>query len=58
MGVQDDPRPSGGLDGLYGVQFAGHSLYSDDGVVKTSVVDSSTCEPQEGVSSSRRLLIQ
>jgi hypothetical protein len=58
MRVQEDARPSGGLNGLYGVQFAGQSLYSDDEAVKTSIMDSSTCESQEGVGSSRRLQIR
>jgi len=58
MGVQEDPKPSGGLSGLYRVQFAGQSLYSDDEVVKTSIIDSSTCGWQEGVGSSRRLQIR
>jgi hypothetical protein len=57
MGVQEDSRPSGALGGLYGVQFAGRSLYSDDVAVKTSIMDSSTCEPQEDNGSSQRLLI-
>ena len=58
MGVQEDPKPSGGPSGLYRVQFAGQSLYSDDEVVKTSIIDSSTCGWQEGVGSSRRLQIR
>jgi hypothetical protein len=59
MGVKEDPRPPGGLNGLYGVQFAGQSLYSsDDEAIKTSIMDSSTCEAQEAVDSSRRLLIR
>jgi hypothetical protein len=58
MRVQEDARPSGGLNGLYGVQFADQSLYSDDEAVKTSIMDSSTCESQEGVGSSRRLQIR
>ncbi|WVZ92806.1 hypothetical protein U9M48_038844 [Paspalum notatum var. saurae] len=56
--LRQDLRPSGGLDGLYGVQFAGQSLYNDDGTVKTSIMDSSTCEQQEGIGSSRSLLIR
>nr|CAB3483038.1 unnamed protein product [Digitaria exilis] len=58
MGVQDDPRPSGGLNGLYRVQFSGQSLYSDDEAVKTNVMDSSISKPPEGVGSNQRLLIQ
>lgn len=58
MGVLEDSRPSGGLDGLYRVQFAGRSLYSGDEAVKTNIVDSSTCEPQEDNGLSRRLLIR
>lgn len=57
MGVQEDSRPSGALGGLYRVQFVGRSIYSDDEAVKTSIMDSSTCEPQEDNGSGRRLLI-
>uniref|UniRef100_A0A0D9X855 Uncharacterized protein n=1 Tax=Leersia perrieri TaxID=77586 RepID=A0A0D9X855_9ORYZ len=58
MGVYEDSRPLGGLDGLYGVQFAGRSMYSDDEAVKTSIMDPSARKPQEGVSTSRRRLWQ
>ncbi|KAM0900269.1 hypothetical protein ACQ4PT_020739 [Festuca glaucescens] len=58
MGVQTDRRPSGGLDGLYGVQLAGRSPYSDDEAVKTSIMDASTREQQEGVGSTRSLQIR
>ncbi|XP_052164005.1 uncharacterized protein LOC127781137 [Oryza glaberrima] len=58
MGVREDSRPLGGLDGLYGVQLAGRSMYSDDEAVKTSIIDPLAREPQEGVSTSRRLLIR
>uniref|UniRef100_A0A0E0LV57 Uncharacterized protein n=1 Tax=Oryza punctata TaxID=4537 RepID=A0A0E0LV57_ORYPU len=58
MGVREDPRPLGGLDGLYGVQLAGRSMYSDDEAVKTSIMDPSARELQEGVGTSRRLLIR
>nr|ACG33999.1 hypothetical protein [Zea mays] len=57
MGVQEDSRPSGALGGLYRVQFVGRSIYSDDEAVKTSIMDSSSCEPQEDNGSGRRLLI-
>ncbi|EEE68743.1 hypothetical protein OsJ_27426 [Oryza sativa Japonica Group] len=58
MGVREDSRPLGGLDGLYGVQLAGRSMYSDDEAVKTSIIDPLAREPQEGVGTSRRLLIR
>ncbi|KAG8047327.1 hypothetical protein GUJ93_ZPchr0008g13434 [Zizania palustris] len=58
MGVHEDSRPLGGLDGLYGVQLAGRSIYSDDEAVKTSIMYPSRCEPQEGIGTSRRLLIR
>lgn len=58
MGVREDSRPLGGPDGLYGVQLAGRSMYSDDEAVKTSIIDPLAREPQEGVGTSRRLLIR
>ncbi|CAM0912281.1 unnamed protein product [Alopecurus aequalis] len=58
MGVQADRRPSGGLDGLYGVQLAGQSLYSDDEAVKTRTMDVSTREKQVGVGFARSLQIR
>ena len=58
MGVQADRRPSGGLDGLYGVQLVGRSPYSDDESVKTRTMDVSTREQQEGVGLARSLQIR
>jgi len=58
MGVQADRRPPGGLDGLYGVQLAGRSPYSDDEAIKTSIMDSSAMERQGGVSMTRSLKIK
>ncbi|XBH74166.1 hypothetical protein VPH35_101170 [Triticum aestivum] len=58
MGVQADRRPPGGLDGLYGVQLAGRSPYSDDEAIKTSIMDSSAMEQQGGVGMTRSLKIK
>ncbi|KAL6838286.1 hypothetical protein ACP4OV_031885 [Aristida adscensionis] len=58
MGFQEDPRHSGGLDGLYGVQLSVRSPFSDGEAVKTGIMDSSTCELQEGNGSNRSLLIR
>ncbi|XP_037436950.1 uncharacterized protein LOC119303906 [Triticum dicoccoides] len=58
MGVQSDRRPPGGLDGLYGVQLAGRSPYSDDEAIKTSIMDSSAMEQQGGVGMTRSLKIK
>uniref|UniRef100_A0A0D9X8D5 Uncharacterized protein n=1 Tax=Leersia perrieri TaxID=77586 RepID=A0A0D9X8D5_9ORYZ len=58
MGLYEDSTPLGGQDGLYGVQFAGRSINKDDEAVKTSIMDTSARKPQEGVSTSRRLLIR
>lgn len=58
MGVQVDQRSSVGLDSLYGVQLTGRSQYSDDELVKTSIMDPSTCEQQEGFGLTRSLQIR
>ncbi|XP_006659428.1 uncharacterized protein LOC102714113 [Oryza brachyantha] len=58
MGVREDSSPLGGLDGLYGVQLAGQSTYNDDEAFKTHIMDPAACEPQDGVGTSRRLLIR
>lgn len=49
MRFQEDRRPSWGLGGLYRVQLADRPLYSDDEATKIGIVDSSTCELEEGV---------
>ncbi|GJN16150.1 hypothetical protein PR202_gb03108 [Eleusine coracana subsp. coracana] len=58
MGFKEEHRPSWGLGGLYRVQIADRPLYSDEEAAKTSIVDTSTSELQEGVGLSRSFQIR
>lgn len=59
MGIREAHRPSWGLGGLRRVQLADRPLCSDGEAAKTTiVVDSSTCESLEDVSSNRTFQIR
>ncbi|TVU09504.1 hypothetical protein EJB05_42981 [Eragrostis curvula] len=62
MGVQHDRNPSAALDGLYGVQLGrplSQPAQSDDESLRTSTIESPTCEAQKGAGrTQQRLLIR
>ncbi|RCV11633.1 hypothetical protein SETIT_2G202300v2 [Setaria italica] len=61
MGALNGRNPSAVLDGLYGVQLgrpSPQSAQSEDEALRTTAVESSTCEHQKGGRTQQRLLIR